>query len=140
MKLTRESCGDFGVSSAREWLVTNGGGGYAAGTVADAATRRYHGLLVAALAPPLGRKVLFSKLDARANYAGQDYDLSTTRWHDGTLAPAGFINLEHFRLDGTTPIWTYHLGDAVVELTRMENRPQLFVGSSDGHSLQGRST
>jgi predicted glycogen debranching enzyme len=115
MNVTREVCGDYAVSSTREWLVTNGIGGYAAGTIADAPTRRYHGLLVAALAPPLGRTVLFSKLDAWATYAGDRHDLSTTRWLDGTLAPRGYTNVERFALDGTTPVWTYHFADVILE-------------------------
>jgi len=51
----RDLCGDLPAAEAREWLVTNGLGGFASGTVAGLLTRRYHGLLVAALQPPLGR-------------------------------------------------------------------------------------
>ena len=99
----------------REWLCTNGLGSYASGTVADVLTRRYHGLLVAALDPPLGRRVLFSKCDASAVYCGTRTELSANRWHDGTLAPRGFDTIVDFRLDGTVPVWTYAFADALLE-------------------------
>ena len=54
----REICGDLDAAEQREWLATNGLGGFASGTVAGSLTRRYHGLLVAALKPPLGRTLL----------------------------------------------------------------------------------
>ncbi|HTU69188.1 MAG TPA: amylo-alpha-1,6-glucosidase [Candidatus Baltobacteraceae bacterium] len=98
-----------------EWLCTNGLGGYASGTKSDVLERRYHGLLVAALDPPLGRRVLLSKFDASAVYNGVSYDLSSNRWHDGTLAPQGFRLLVDFRLDGRVPAWTYAFADALLE-------------------------
>ena len=58
----REVCGTLAESEKREWLVTNGIGGFASGTVAGLPTRRYHGLLLAALKPPLGRTLLVSHL------------------------------------------------------------------------------
>src|ERR671934_45745 len=54
----REITGDLEAAERREWLCTNGLGGYASGTVAASLTRRYHGILVAALRPPLGRRVV----------------------------------------------------------------------------------
>ncbi|MEM8716273.1 MAG: glycogen debranching enzyme N-terminal domain-containing protein, partial [Cyanobacteria bacterium P01_G01_bin.4] len=73
----RETCGDLAIAEQREWLVTNGIGGFASGTVAGLLTRRYHGLLVAALRPPLGRALLVAKLDETVEYNGDRYDLST---------------------------------------------------------------
>src|SRR5467141_3086603 len=93
----REICGDLAAAERREWLCTNGIGGFASGTVAGLLSRRYHGLLVAALEPPLGRQ------------------LSTNRWADGTVAPRGYREIERFTLDGTTPVWTYAIADARVE-------------------------
>ena len=61
--LVRAETGDFALACQREWLVTNGLGGFASGTVGGALTRRYHGLLVAALAPPVQRTVLVAKLE-----------------------------------------------------------------------------
>jgi predicted glycogen debranching enzyme len=111
----REICGDLASSESREWLVTNGIGGYASGTVAGTQTRRYHGLLVAALHPPLGRTQLVSTFDEIARYAGADFSLATHRWASGALDPKGFQSLESFRLEGTTPVWTYALVDALLE-------------------------
>ena len=59
----RETCGDLSLAQSREWLCTNGLGGFASGTVAGLLARRYHGLLVAALAPPLGRTLVVAKLE-----------------------------------------------------------------------------
>jgi len=69
----REVCGDIEASESREWLVTNGLGGFASGTVGGQLTRRYHGLLIAALRPPLGRTLLVSKFDEVVEYDGRPY-------------------------------------------------------------------
>src|SRR5437773_714451 len=66
----REICGDLDAALRREWLVTNGVGGYASGTVAGVNTRSYHGLLVAALTPPVERTVLVGGLVEWAAYGG----------------------------------------------------------------------
>ena len=95
----------------RDWLVTNGTGGYACGTVGGALARHYHGLLVAALEPPLGRTLLLSKLNETVTCAGQIYALHADQWADGTIAPVGFQNLDSFALEGTIPVWRYRLGD-----------------------------
>ena len=111
----REICGDLASAESREWLVTNGIGGYALGTIAGHHTRSYHGLLVAALQPPLGRTVLLSKLDESLRYGTQYFDLATNRWASGTVTPAGFQNIERFRLEGNIPVWTFALADAQLE-------------------------
>lgn len=111
----RELCADLNVSAQREWLVTNGLGGFASGTIAGLPTRRYHALLVAALNPPIGRTVLVGALDENVDYAGTSYSLSTTRWHDGTLAPEGHRNLERFHLEGTVAVWTFACADALLQ-------------------------
>ena len=110
-----EVCGSLGTAAAREWLVTNGLGGYASGTVAGVQTRRYHGLLVAALRPPGGRTLLVSKFDETLRYDGHDYELGANRWADGSVRPDGFRLLERFRLSGTTPVWTFACADALIE-------------------------
>ena len=69
----REICGELEIAEAREWLVTNGLGGYASGTVAGTTTRRYHGLLVAALQPPVKRTVLVNALDETVRYRGTSF-------------------------------------------------------------------
>jgi len=111
----REVTGRLEVAESREWLVTNGIGGFAAGTVAGTLTRRYHGLLVGALRPPVGRALLVAKLDDTAEYAGARYPLCTNRWADGAVAPHGYRHLERFRLEGTTPVWSFACADLSLE-------------------------
>jgi predicted glycogen debranching enzyme len=111
----REICGNLSAAESREWLVTNGIGGFASGTVAGSQTRRYHGLLVAALQPPVGRTQLVSTIDEIVHYAGTDFFLATHRWTSGAVDPKGFLLLEDFHLEGTTPVWTYALADALLE-------------------------
>ena len=111
----REVLGDLATAERREWLVTNGLGGYASGTLAGVPTRRYHGLLVAALQPPLGRTLLLTKIDETAYYAGHRFPLFANRWAGGLVEPEGFRHLERFRLEGTTPVWTFACADALLE-------------------------
>jgi predicted glycogen debranching enzyme len=77
--------------------------------------RRYHGLLVAALKPPLGRTLLAAKVDEHVEYDGLRRPLFANRWADGTIDPRGYEDLEEFRLEGTTPVWTYACADARLE-------------------------
>jgi len=111
----REICGMPQTAESREWLVTNGIGGYASGTIAGLLTRRYHGLLIAALNPPLGRTLLLTKFDEIADYNQQSYSLSANRWADGTVSPEGYHHIERFFLEGTTPVWQFSLSDAQLE-------------------------
>jgi predicted glycogen debranching enzyme len=110
-----EVCGSLDLAAGREWLVTNGLGGYASGTVAGPLTRRYHGLLVAALPPPLGRTLLVSKFDENLRYDDRFYSLGANLWRGGSVSPEGFRLLERFRLAGTIPVWTFACGDALIE-------------------------
>jgi predicted glycogen debranching enzyme len=112
VRLGRDICGDLPSAEKKEWLITNGIGGYGAGTVAGLLTRRYHGLLIAALRPPLQRTLLLTKLDETVDYQGQTYEFATNRWADGTIAPQGYQNLEQFQLEGSIPSWTYTCADA----------------------------
>ncbi len=111
----REICGDLAVAEAREWLVTNGMGGFACGTIAGTLTRRYHGLLVAALSPRWQRTLLVSKIDEEVEYDGESYALGANRWAGGGIDPAGHVHIERFRLEGTTPVWTFACVDASLE-------------------------
>src|SRR5262249_3087607 len=90
----REICGSLEIAEQREWLVTNGIGGYASGTVSGNLTRRYHGLLIAALNAPVGRTQLVAKLEETASYDGRDYALATNRWVSGAIEPKGHLNIE----------------------------------------------
>jgi predicted glycogen debranching enzyme len=105
-----EICNDLVAAEQREWLVTNGVGGFASGTVAGSATRRYHGLLVAALNPPGGRTFLAAGLDEIVGVGDQTYPLATHRWASGAVAPQGYLLIKNFRLDGAVPVWTYQAG------------------------------
>ncbi|MBP0006515.1 MAG: glycogen debranching enzyme family protein [Cyanobacteria bacterium SBC] len=111
----REICGDLDMAQQREWLVTNGIGGYASGTLSGLLTRHYHGILIATVDPPRCRRLMAVKFDETVQYHGQSFSLYTNRWADGTVAPHGYRNIESFRLEGTTPVWTFACGEALVE-------------------------
>ena len=113
--LGRDAVCGLDKSISREWLVTNGMGGYASSTVALLNTRRYHGLLVASLRPPVERLVLVAKLDATVRYAGVSTSLGTSEYGDGTIDPQGYAYLDSFRLEGQHPVWTWVVADAVLE-------------------------
>jgi predicted glycogen debranching enzyme len=86
---------NFEAASRREWLVTNGIGGYASCSLSGANTRRYHALLVAALTPPTGRMTLLSRLEEKICAGGVEYEL-TTNQYPGTIYPRGYRFLERF--------------------------------------------
>ena len=110
-----EVCHDLVAAEKREWLVTNGIGGFASGTIAGSATRRYHGLLIAALNPPTGRTLLVGGIDELVSIDGQAFELATHRWASGAVAPRGYLTIQSFRLEGATPVWTYQIGGARIE-------------------------
>jgi 4-alpha-glucanotransferase len=115
IRFGREICGDLAQAERREWWLSNGRGGYASGTIAGTLTRRYHGLLVAPVQPPLGRMLVAAKADAQLTIDGRDVPLFSNRWSDGAVAPAGHTHLESFRLEGRMPVWRYRIGAACVE-------------------------
>ncbi len=117
MKLNfgREICGNTAVSESREWLVTNGIGGYASGTINSSHSRRYHGLLLAALQKPLGRTLLLAKLEEIVEYGGVAYPLYTNRRDADLIETNGHFYLDSFHLEGTTAVWTYAVADALLE-------------------------
>jgi predicted glycogen debranching enzyme len=115
IQVGREICGHFERAVRREWLVTNGIGGYALGTLSGANSRRYHGLLVASLNPPLQRTVLVAQLEEQATLNGQEFPLSTNEFHGRYVHPHGYLHLESFRLEGTIPTLTYALAEVRLE-------------------------
>ena len=115
MTLGRDSCGLWDSSSRYEWLVTNGNGGYASGTVAMANTRRYHGFLMASLPQPVERTLLVAKVDLSALYRGAETDLGANEFVGGTVSGRGFEHLESFAMRDGIPTWRYALGDALLE-------------------------
>jgi predicted glycogen debranching enzyme len=100
----------------REWLVTNGLGGYASGTVSGAVTRRYHGLLIAALPAPLGRIVMWSHVSEFLRFSDDDVvSLGAEERAGGQLDLKSADYLTEFRLEDGLPVWTYHVREVVVE-------------------------
>jgi len=109
----REACVDYARSSRLEWLETNGRGGFAMGTASGANTRRYHGLLIASLQPPVDRVVTLSRLEETVLAAEGEVPLATNQY-PGTLHPSGYRFLEEFRLD-PFPTWRFRTAEAVIE-------------------------
>src|SRR5690348_6526896 len=110
LSLDREICRNLDAVIQREWLVTNGLGSYASGTVSGVNTRRYHGSLVAALRPPVARTLMVAKIDEEVEYDQRNFYLGANEYQDGTINPGGFVHLESFRLEDGFPIFTYRLG------------------------------
>src|ERR1700757_2677631 len=104
-------CGNFDQATSREWLETNGLGGFASSTIIGLNTRRYHALLTAATKPPVGRYVLLSKLDETLVINGDRFELSANQY-PGVVHPRGFEYLDSFRLD-PFPVATYRVGDVI---------------------------
>ncbi|MDT5273047.1 MAG: hypothetical protein QOH49_5233 [Acidobacteriota bacterium] len=102
-----EVCRDLKEATAREWLETNGLGGFASSTVAGLNTRRYHGLLVAATQPPVGRTLLLSKLEETLFVGDRRYELSANQY-PGAVHPQGHQLMSRFRLD-PFPVSTYRV-------------------------------
>ncbi len=129
-------CGDLKTALCREWLETNGIGGYASSTIVGLNTRRYHGLLVAATHPPVGRMVLLSKLEEILVIGGRRFELSANRY-PGVVHPQGYQHLRKFRLD-PFPVFTYQAGGATLEKT-------VFLAHGENtvvvrYALQGHTT
>jgi predicted glycogen debranching enzyme len=110
-----EICNDLEAAESREWLVTNGIGGFASGTIAGSYTRRYHGLLIAALKPPLGRTVLVAAVDEIVRCDDEEFALATHHWGSGAISPQGYQLIESFFLDGSVPVWNFLLGKMRLE-------------------------
>ena len=115
MKFGREVCGNLAEASDREWLVTDGLGGYAMGTVGGLRTRRYHGLLVVATKPPGGRMLGLAALDATLVIGDRRIRLGVHEWASGAVDPAGYGHLESFVLEHGVPRWRWTFGDVAIE-------------------------
>jgi len=115
IQFTKETCGNLDAALRREWLETNGLGGFAGSTIVGLNTRRYHGLLVAATKPPVGRVVLLSKMEETLFIDGQPFDLSANRY-PGVVHPQGFRYLKQFRLD-PFPVFTFEVEGIEIEKT-----------------------
>ncbi|MFN7947712.1 MAG: amylo-alpha-1,6-glucosidase [Blastocatellia bacterium] len=109
----RDVCSDLTKASQLEWLETNGLGGFASSTIAGINTRRYHGLLVAAIKPPVVRTALLAKLEETLVIDGQRYELSANQY-PGVVHPQGYQFLKRFRLD-PFPVFTYEVAGLELE-------------------------
>jgi predicted glycogen debranching enzyme len=100
----------------REWLVTNGLGGYASGTVSGAITRKYHGLLVAAQPAPLGRVVMWNHVSEVLRFGGDEIvSLGAEERAGGQLDLKGAEYLREFRLEDGMPVWIFQVRDFTIE-------------------------
>lgn len=112
-QITHETLQDLQASTSREWLETNGLGGFSSSTIIGLNTRRYHGLLTAATKPPVGRIVMLSKLEETLVIDGRRYELSANQYH-GVVHPQGFNYQTGFRLD-PFPVFTYDVEGLVLQ-------------------------
>src|SRR6516162_5880261 len=113
IQFKKQTCGDLDAALRREWLETNGIGGFASSTIIGLDTRRYHGLLTAATKPPVGRAVLFSKLEETLVIDSSRFELSTNQYR-GAIHPRGHLYLSSFRLD-PFPVFTYRVEGIEIE-------------------------
>ncbi|MDW8105015.1 MAG: amylo-alpha-1,6-glucosidase [Armatimonadota bacterium] len=110
---TRNTLHQLDASCRREWLLTNGIGGFACGTVCGLRTRRYHGLLTAALPSPLGRMLVLAEVEAWAEIGSQSHPISSHLYH-GAIHPHGLHHLQRFQLH-PCPTHLYTVGKAVIQ-------------------------
>jgi predicted glycogen debranching enzyme len=115
IRFGQDVCRNLDAALRREWLETNGLGGFASSTINGINTRRYHGLLVAATKPPVGRFVLLSKLEETLLVSDRSFDLSANRY-PGVVHPQGFRYLKQFRLD-PFPVFTFEVEGLEIEKT-----------------------
>ena len=108
-------CQDLRKAVSKEWVIANGIGGYASSTILGMNTRRYHGLLVAATQPPVGRIVALSKLEEVVAVPGGRFELSTNRYGN-VVHPEGYKYLVEFRLD-PWPTFLFRIGEMLLEKT-----------------------
>lgn len=135
IQFDKNICRDLVAASRREWLETNGIGGFASSTITGLNTRRYHGLLTAATKPPVGRSVLLSKLEETLIIGNRRIDLSVNQY-SGVIHPQGHRYLKRFRLD-PFPVFTYEVEgieiDKTVFLIYGENSAAIRYDLRDGN-------
>lgn len=113
IEFKQDICSNPEEARQREWIETNGLGGFASSTIIGLNTRRYHALLTAAVKPPVVRLVLLSKLEETVVINGERYDLSANQY-SGAVHPLGYQFLKNFRLD-PFPIFTYEVAGIEIE-------------------------
>ncbi len=100
---------------SKEWLVTNGLGGYASGTVIGINTRRHHGLFIPNLSSPRGRTVLLPLLEEHVILENQTIRLNGVELSNGSMEAPEVLHLKEFRLDYQTPTWVFDINGALIE-------------------------
>jgi predicted glycogen debranching enzyme len=115
VRFGRQLCGNLDAASEREWLVADGLGGYAMGTVAGLRTRRYHGLLIVATRPPGGRMLGLAALDPILIIGERRIPLAVHEWSSGAVSPTGHVHLESFEIVDGLPKWRWTVGDVAIE-------------------------
>ncbi|MHB1781861.1 MAG: amylo-alpha-1,6-glucosidase [Acidimicrobiales bacterium] len=123
-----QCCGTLTESSVREWLVADGLGGFASGTVSGLRTRRYHGLLVVARAGEAGRMLGLASLDPVLVLGDRRIRLATHEWASGAVSPTGYEHLTRFALEGGVPRWQFAVGGVVLEREIAPHRGRPAVG------------
>ncbi len=124
----RQVCGDIDAAASREWLVPDGLGGYAMGTIGGLRTRRYHGLLIVADDPPGRRRLGLAALEPVLVLGDRRIELATHEWVDGTIAPRGHLHLASFELIDGVPRWRWSVDDVVLEMEVAADRGRAAVG------------
>jgi len=114
LRVGRDVCADLNAGLDREWLVTNGIGGYASGSILGATTRSYHGLLVASLHPPVERTVMVTKVDEEVVFPdGRSFLLGVNEYQGGAIDPRGNVHLESVSLEGDIVCFMYRLTETL---------------------------
>ncbi|MEP6902877.1 MAG: amylo-alpha-1,6-glucosidase [Actinomycetota bacterium] len=128
IKFDSEICTNFESAHQREWLETNGIGGFASATISGANSRRYHAILIAATKPPLGRITMLSKFEETLTIGEKSYELSANQYPN-SVYPQGFKYLKSFRLD-PFPIWTFAIEGIEIE-------KKIFMANGENTTLCG---
>jgi predicted glycogen debranching enzyme len=115
INLGRQLLSSLDQAAMREWLVTDGLGGYAMGSAAGLRTRRYHGLLMVATEAPIGRRLGLAALDPVLVIGERRLELATHEWADSTIAPRGHEHLDGFAVVDGVPRWRWSVGGVVLE-------------------------
>jgi predicted glycogen debranching enzyme len=114
VRLGKADWSSWGRAIEKEWLLTNGIGGFSSSTVVGGNSRRYHGLLIASLKPPVQRHLILSQLHETVTAGGREYDLHS--FSTGDYVKKGFNHLQSFELN-PLPVFTYNIGDILIEKT-----------------------
>jgi len=117
IRIPRDECVNTETATRKEWLDTNGIGGYASSTVINCHTRKYHGLLVASLKEPRGKYVLLSKVETSLIHDDMEFSLSTNKY-PGVYHPTGHQFVDEFEQD-LYPSITYRIGEALIKKSIM---------------------